>query len=39
HPQKRHRDRVLCFMKRIRTKNGRKVLARRLAKGRKLLSA
>ena len=38
-PKKRHKERVHGIMKRMNTKNGRKVLARRRAKGRKVLSA
>lgn len=38
-PNRRHKSKVHGFRKRMATANGRKVLARRRAKGRNVLSA
>ena len=37
-PKKRYRFKICGFLKRMATKNGRKILARRRLKGRKKLS-
>jgi len=37
-PKKRHAQRVHGFMKRMSTRNGRKILSGRRARGRKVLS-
>ena len=39
HPKKRSRSREHGFMKRMHTRNGRKIIARRRARGRNKLSA
>ena len=38
-PKKRQRQKVPGFRQRMKTKNGRNVLARRRSKGRKVISA
>ena len=38
-PKKRHRSKEHGFRKRMATRSGRKILAKRRAKGRKVLSA
>ncbi len=38
-PKKKHREKVHGFRKRMKTTGGRRVLARRRNKGRKVLSA